>query len=238
MGSTFKLMFPESSEAAAFKCGETKARYLAAFGILPYLKSQLVENLGDNPYVVLFDESLNKKTQTKQLDVLLRFWGESGVETRYLGSEFMGHATADDLMAALESAMKPLKKKNCIQISMDGPTVNWAFYDRFQKKLHDDYNTQLINTGWTLHLAISILFSNVTGSCGLHQVHGAFLGGARVTGWDLDGSLRCLYTLFKHTPARREDFTKFTGCSTFPYKYCPTRYVSSCVCVPLFEYEL
>ncbi|KAL7383430.1 hypothetical protein ABVT39_010507 [Epinephelus coioides] len=46
----------------------------------------------------MFDESLNHATKKKQLDVHVRYWVGDQVHSRYLGSQFMGHATAQDLM--------------------------------------------------------------------------------------------------------------------------------------------
>ncbi len=44
------------------------------------------------------DESLNKMTKSKQLDLHIRYWVDDHVQSRYLGSQFMGHATAVDLL--------------------------------------------------------------------------------------------------------------------------------------------
>ena len=50
----------------------------------------------------MFDESLNETTKNKQLDVHVRFWDEGQVQSRYLGSQFMGHSTAQDLLSHLK----------------------------------------------------------------------------------------------------------------------------------------
>lgn len=50
----------------------------------------------------MFDESLNETTKNKQLDVHVRFWVEGRVQSRYLGSQFMGHSTAQDLLSHLK----------------------------------------------------------------------------------------------------------------------------------------
>ena len=44
------------------------------------------------PFVVLFDEGLNKKMQGKQMDVHIRYWNDQSneVRTRYFSSEFLG----------------------------------------------------------------------------------------------------------------------------------------------------
>ena len=87
----YRSMFPDSEIAKQFSCGERKCAYIAVFGIGQYLIDKLkcdVRNSG--PFVLLFDESLNKKMQKKQLDIHLRYWKDNRVETRYFSSEFIG----------------------------------------------------------------------------------------------------------------------------------------------------
>ena len=88
----FCKMFPDSAIAQKFSCGERKTVYLCVFGIAPYLKDLMLTKVkGQGPFVVSFDESLNKKSQKKQMDIHIRFWGEGNkVITRYFGSQFVG----------------------------------------------------------------------------------------------------------------------------------------------------
>ena len=44
-----------------------------------------------------FDESLNKQTQTQQMDIALRYVYEGKSNIRYLTSQFHGYTTAEDL---------------------------------------------------------------------------------------------------------------------------------------------
>jgi hypothetical protein len=67
-------MFPDSDLAKTMSCGETKSMYLSCFGIAPYFKSLVEKTTKTNPYVVMFDESLNKELQKKQIDILIRTW--------------------------------------------------------------------------------------------------------------------------------------------------------------------
>ena len=67
-----KKMFPDSDTTKRMLLAETKCMYLTCFGIAPYL-SRLVENkLKDSPFVMLFDESLNREIKKTQLDILVR----------------------------------------------------------------------------------------------------------------------------------------------------------------------
>jgi hypothetical protein len=97
----FQKMFPDSAIAKSFKCGETKSSYLINHGAAPYFKSLLSQKIKSEPceFVLLFDESMNSKTQNKQMDFHVRIWEGQEVRTRYYHSEFMGHATAEDMVS-------------------------------------------------------------------------------------------------------------------------------------------
>jgi hypothetical protein len=83
-------MFPDSQIAKTFTCGERKTANLTVFGIAEHFV-EIVKSNVTGPYSVMFDESLNKKDQTKQMDVHVRFWSGQQVVTRYLTSEFLGN---------------------------------------------------------------------------------------------------------------------------------------------------
>lgn len=62
-----------------------------------------------------FDESLNKIAQKGQMDVIVRYWKDNQVHTRYLTSMFLGHAAATDLLKAINDVFLCYglnKKKN------------------------------------------------------------------------------------------------------------------------------
>ena len=68
-------MFPDSTVASRFSCGEKKCAYLSTFGISPYFQSLLLSKVKSaNESVLLFDESLNSNLQSKQLDIHISFW--------------------------------------------------------------------------------------------------------------------------------------------------------------------
>ena len=71
--------FPDSEIAKQFSCGEKNHGYLWNFGITAHFKQLLKNAVADqHGYVLLFDESLNKKTHNKQMDIHCRFWGNDG----------------------------------------------------------------------------------------------------------------------------------------------------------------
>ena len=128
----------------------SKCKYLMTYGIAPYVEQKLLEEVKKaEVYAAIFDESLNTAMQAKQMDVLVRFWSECDgqVKTRYLGSAFMGRATADDLVNNFESTLSKLGMLNLVQVSMDGPNVNWSFYDKLSERRKDEQLNTLVGTG-------------------------------------------------------------------------------------------
>ena len=201
-------MFPDSEVAKNFSCSESKARYMATFGLAPYLLELLMEKVKDDCFVLLFDESLNKKVQQKQLDIYLRFWNGNEVQSRYFTSIFMGHARAVDIEEDLKKGIESLQKANLLQLSMDGPNVNWNVFEDLQSEIQLENGKNLLNVG----------------SCGLHVIHGAFRSAMSETGWDIETLLTSAFCLFKDSPARRE------GISTnhlFPLKFVVHRWVEN-----------
>lgn len=67
----------------------------------------------------------------------------------------------------------------------------------------------------------------MSSSCGLHVVHNTFRDGAKATGWEIEHTLWSLYRLFHDCPARLEDFTSATGCSTAMLKFCSHRWLEN-----------
>ena len=129
-------MFSNSRIGQSFSCGATKCAYLVRFGIYPYFHELLIEKIGAvKYYTLLFDESSNQIKQKKQMDMIVRFWNSESnkVIERYCNSKFMGHATAGDMLTHLKNEMALLIPSSLVQISMDGPNVNWKFYHNLFK---------------------------------------------------------------------------------------------------------
>lgn len=129
--------------------------------------------------------------------------------------------TADDMVNVFNKSTSTLQMRNLLQLSMDGPNVNWKFFEAIQSQLYKDTN----------HLMINI------GSCGLHIVHGAFKHGVDASGWTVDEFLKSIYWLLKDTPARREDFAKAVKMESpiTPLRFCKTRWTEN---VPVVEREM
>jgi hypothetical protein len=67
ISSVFSKMFPDSNIAQSVTISETKSMYLACFGIAPYLTRLLESKVQGTDFVLMFDESLNKELQKKQM---------------------------------------------------------------------------------------------------------------------------------------------------------------------------
>ena len=135
--------------------------------------------------------------QEKQMDLHIRFWDahlQQGV-TRYYGSEFGGHAKAEDLVSHFKEVLCELDMKDLIQISMDGPAVNIKFHEIMQHVIRQEY----------AHSLIDIV------SCGLHILHNALKKGADATQWDMASILSSLYYLFKDAHSRKEDYKQVSS---------------------------
>ena len=128
---------------------------------------------------------------------------------------FVGHATAEDMVQHFNTGVinSGLNIKNMVQISMDGPNVNWKFYDMMKVNLSEEFHTTPVNIG----------------SCGIHTVHNSFKAGVVATEWSISPLLSSLYYHFKDSPARREDYVKVTGNSQLPLKFVSHRWLENVV---------
>ncbi|XP_035998777.1 uncharacterized protein LOC118564524 [Fundulus heteroclitus] len=207
----FQAMFPDSEIAKSFACGKDKTGYILKFGLAPHFKNELISAVNNaGPFVLMFDESFNQSTKNKQLDVHVRFWEAGFVQSRFFGSQFMGHSKAQDLLHHFKNCVRQLDMKNLLSIGMDGPNVNLKFLNDFQQEHAEVHGgRQLINVG----------------SCGLHTLHNSLKTGFSI--WNIEKLLRAMHFVFHNVPARREDYTKHTGSSIFPLPFCGHRWVEN-----------
>ena len=70
---------------------------------------------------------------------------------RYLGSEFLGHATAADLLTHFKDGIRQLDPKRLLQVSMDGVRVNWKFYTDLARERKTSEHRQLKSHGNSLN---------------------------------------------------------------------------------------
>lgn len=156
VGDIFKAMFPDSDIAKQFTCGERKVAYLTTFGIAPHFSSLMkAKAKKESGFVLLFDESLNREMKKCQLDMHVRFWNDNQVNSRYLISVFMSHHTAEQMHKRTEKVCSDIGFQNLIQLSIDGPNVNWKLFSLAQQNIEEQTGKKMLNVG----------------SCGLHTQH-------------------------------------------------------------------
>ena len=192
LSTTFQQMFTDSEIAKTFSLGKTKISYVIVHGLAPYFHDNVAKVLNDcNFFIACFDETLNHVVQREQMDVHIRFWDETqrNVATRYFASAFLGHARAPDLLEKFKGVFNEKSLSKLIQVSMDGPSVNWKFIDELS-------NDDAFGSDESELLEI--------GSCGLHVVHGAFQTGLNAVNWNVNSTLRAFYRILKDSPARRQ----------------------------------
>ena len=161
-------MFSDILMAKSFTLGRTKCSYFINFRIAPYLKELLAKLKSSDFFVTCYDELLNWVLQEEQMDVVLRYFNNEScmVETSYFDSDFLKWPNSQkNLHVKLLEYLTAPDLGKLIQISMDGPHVNWDVLS-----LHSSYREKN---------ALSRL-TNI-GSIGLHVLHGALKAGIMET---------------------------------------------------------
>ena len=214
VGDVLRRMDPKSEILAAFNMKETKAAYVVNYGLAPYYRGVLYEEMVVTDIIVLsFDESHNDAVHKGEMVLMVRYWckAEKTVKVRYLDSVFIGHAAEKDLLAHFNSLSSKLERSKIYHVSMDGPKVN----HNFLRSLKRDWENGM------LHKLLDI------GTCNLHIVSGAFKTGAEKSGWEIHKTLKSSYQMFHEAPVRREDYTLVTGSEKFPKFFSATRWVEN-----------
>ena len=81
----FTRMFPDSEIAKKITCGSDKIAY--TFGLDPHFQDLLKRRLNSSDgFVLLFDESLNRELNKKQMDIHVRYWYGNQVSTYFVYS--------------------------------------------------------------------------------------------------------------------------------------------------------
>ena len=83
-----------------------------------------------------------------------------------------------------ESVGSELGYSGLLQLSMDGPNVNWRVFEMVQTSVQTQTSKELL----------------IVGSCGLHVLHNSFRDGAGATNWNIEHALSSFWWLFKDSP--------------------------------------
>ena len=92
----FYAMIPDSRIAKSFSLGVDKKSYEVAYGLGPYFHEEINEiETSKALYTLSFDEATND-CGNRQLDLHLRWWGNSvSIQNYYFCTCLLGHATSD-----------------------------------------------------------------------------------------------------------------------------------------------
>ena len=125
------------------------------------------------------------------------------IETSYFDSGFLKRPSSLNLHVKLLESLTALDLGKLIQISIDGPNVNWKVTEKKNEF------SRLINIG----------------SCGLHVLHGALQIGIMETDWEVSKVLLAMWKIFDESSTKRDIYIRETGCDIFPLHFCKTRWV-------------
>ena len=189
----FLSMFPDYSNITKkYHLGPDKLQFVN-FGLGPYFKNILMESIRKSAhFVISFDESLNKATQSSELDFLVQYFDvlEMKLSTRYVTSVFLGHSRHTDLYNSFTSMMDELSEDKLVQLSMDGPSVNIKLLQVVQDDRKDKGLPQVLDIG----------------SCGLHTLHGSFKMGIEKSEWEMKSLMKASFNILHDSTARWYDY--------------------------------
>lgn len=160
----FGSMFPDSNIAKGYKMSETKSKYIIQFGICPFVKNEILNDMKDQPFCFMFDETTTKQIK-KQYDGYVKYYSIkfNRIVNHYVGSLFLGHCNSEDLKDHFFEFARSahLNVKYLLHIGMDGPNVNLKFQKLLNAELMNMYGKKIIDIG----------------TCSLHPVHTGFAKG-------------------------------------------------------------
>lgn len=196
LNDVFETMFPDSPIAKSFTLGAQKISYEVAHGLGPFFHQEIVDEIKTSKalYTLSFDEATNDCGK-KQLDLHLRWWGNSGVKNYYFCTYLLGHATAEIMRDKILDALNEdeLSLSQLLMLSSDGPNVN----KKLLKLMDELLKSKIPGHRGLIHF----------GSCNLHIVHNSFGHAMKeFSSWGVEEFLDAVFKYFSKYPARKEDF--------------------------------
>lgn len=157
--------FQDSSIAAGMTLGRTKCTALVTKVLGPTFQEMLLEDIGQQPYSLILDESTDRSC-TKELGVVVRYFSDRTGDfvTQFLGLIPISDASAHGIFLALKSFLElcKLNISNCVGIGTDGASVmcgkNHSVYTMMKEE-----NPKLILAKCTCH-SLHLACSEATGS--------------------------------------------------------------------------
>jgi hypothetical protein len=136
---------------------------------------------------------------------------------RLLPVIFFERCKAHDLLEHFKQSFAGIPFDKMIQVSMDGPNVNWSFLSKLEQELVIELTQENLETLGRFEL----------GLCGLHVGHRAFRSGHDAVDWKVQQALTCGYWLFKESTLRKAEYKDITNSTCLPKKICSSRWVEN-----------
>ena len=94
-----RKLFPDSAIANSYKQKSDKVKYMLQFGVAPFMRSVILNELKGLPFSFRFDETTTSQVK-KQYDAYATYNSKhfGCIITVYLGTLFVGKCTAEDLL--------------------------------------------------------------------------------------------------------------------------------------------
>ncbi|XP_065677145.1 uncharacterized protein LOC136092602 [Hydra vulgaris] len=184
LNEIFKFMFSDSKIASKFALGKTKCGYLINFGLVPYYRDQLISE------VIANLESMNVTFKNEQMDCGVRYWDSNSgvVKVRYIDSKFLRPPNAQNLFDKLIEATEMFDLGKLIQVSMDGPNVNWEVLKMLNEHRQEKRYSDIVNMG--------------SCSCSWCPTD------SKLPKVGVGKIFRAMYNLFKESPAKIDEFIR------------------------------
>ena len=163
-------------------------------------------------YVISFNESLSKATQSSELDFLAQYFDvlETKVSARYFTSVLLGHSRDTDLYNSFTSMIDELSEDKLVQLPMDGRSANVKLLQVVQDDRKDKGLPYLLDIG----------------TCGLHTLHGSFKTGIEKSGWKMKSLMKASFNKLHGSPVRQDDYENVTKSLKFLLLFCALRWIA------------
>ena len=123
-------MFPDLQTAKGNKLNKTKMKYTIQFGIAPYFRDLLKDDLKNIPYSFRFDETTTQQAK-KQCDGYTQYQSEKQcIKILYSGTLMVDHCSAEKLLEHFVEFVKAnIDFCLLLHTEMNSPNVNLKFED-------------------------------------------------------------------------------------------------------------
>ncbi|KAJ8672336.1 hypothetical protein QAD02_003595 [Eretmocerus hayati] len=218
----------ESGLSENMKLKDDKLGYMIFYGLGPYFAQKTLEFArGSGIHSISFDESFNDQIKKTQIDLHVRAWNAELKQdvTKYLGSAFLSHSKASDLLREFDNVCQDLDREDLFHIGMDGPNVNFKFYNDFKEEVvkKDGKDCKLVDLG----------------SCPIHTTHNSFKTAFEsCASWKINPFLKSKSQLFGGSASRQGYFKDVTSQKMSDINFCSTRWVENVHIAKVAEDEL